>query len=283
METRELRYFVAVAEELHFGRAAERLGMAQPPLSRAIQRLERRLGVDLLDRTSRRVGLTAAGEVLLAEARAALERVAAAERRTRRAGQRGLAVVVKPSGDGGLLAGVLAAYEADPDAVPAEMLMCGMGEQAGLLRAGRGDVALLHVTQRTDLAGLDSHELLVERQVAVLPTGHPLAARAALRLADLAGEPAVRSGDELPVRDGAQLVQLVALGRVVAVLPESVGPRLGRDLAAVPVLDAPTVALHVVWPAASTSRAVAAFVRAAVAVADRHAAPNASATARLSS
>jgi DNA-binding transcriptional LysR family regulator len=283
METRELRYFVAVAEEMHFGRAAQRLGMAQPPLSRAIQRLERRLGVDLLVRTSRRVGLTAAGEVLLAEARAALERVAAAERRTRRAGQRGLAVVLKPSGDGGLLADVLSAYEADPDAVPAEMVMCGMGEQAGLLREGRGDVALLHVTQRTDLAGLDSHELLVERQVAVLPTGHPLAARAALRLADLAGEPVVRSGDELPVRDGAQLVQLVALGRVVAVLPESVRPRLGRDLAAVPVLDAPTVALHVAWPAASTSRAVAAFVRAAAAVAERHAAPNASATARLSS
>lgn len=85
------------------------------------------------------------------------------------------------------------------------------------------------------------------------------------------------------MRDGGQLVQLVALGRVVAVLPGSVRARLGRDLAAVPVLDAPTVALHVAWPAASTSRAAAAFVRAALAVADRHAAPNACATARLSS
>ncbi|TWF79988.1 hypothetical protein FHX44_115925 [Pseudonocardia hierapolitana] len=128
-----------------------------------------------------------------------------------------------------------------------------------------------------------SDELLVERQVAVLPTGHPLAARAALRLADLAEEQVVRSGDELRVRDGAQLVQLVAPGRVVAVLPESVRPRLGRDMAAVPVLDAPTVALHVAWPAAGTSRAVAAFVRVAAAVAYRHTAPNASATARLSS
>jgi DNA-binding transcriptional LysR family regulator len=283
METRELRYFVAVAEELHFGRAAQRLGMAQPPLSRAIQRLERRLGVDLLTRASRRVALTPAGEVLLAEARVALERVDAAERRARRAGQRGLVVVVKPGGDGGLLAEVLAAYAADPDAVPAEILMCGMGEQAGMLRDGRGDVALLHVTQRTDLSGLDSQELCIERQVAVLPATHPLATRAALRLADLSGEQIVRSGDELPVPDGGQLVQLVAIGRVVAVLPESVGPRLGSDLAAVPVLDAPAVALHVVWPEGSTSRAVAAFVRAATAVADRHAAPNALATARLSS
>ncbi|NED37050.1 LysR family transcriptional regulator, partial [Streptomyces sp. SID8499] len=80
METRELRYFVAVAEELHFGRAAQRLGIAQPPLSRAIAALERRLGADLLERGSRGVALTGAGAVLLREARAALDAVEAAER-----------------------------------------------------------------------------------------------------------------------------------------------------------------------------------------------------------
>jgi DNA-binding transcriptional LysR family regulator len=85
METRELRYFVAVAEELHFGRAAQRLGIAQPPLSRAIRQLERRLGVALLERTSRTVTLTEAGSVLLREGRAALDAVDAADRRTRRA------------------------------------------------------------------------------------------------------------------------------------------------------------------------------------------------------
>ncbi|HUX70468.1 MAG TPA: LysR family transcriptional regulator, partial [Cellulomonadaceae bacterium] len=85
METRELRYFVAVAAELHFGRAAQRVGIAQPPLSRTIAQLERRLGVALLERTSRKVSLTEAGSVLLAEGRAILGAVATAERRTRRA------------------------------------------------------------------------------------------------------------------------------------------------------------------------------------------------------
>src|SRR5690242_7622050 len=87
LEVRQLRYFVAVAEELHFGRAAERLGMAQPPLSRANRDLERQLGTPLLERTTRQVGLTPAGEVLLREARVALTAVAAASRRTRHAGR----------------------------------------------------------------------------------------------------------------------------------------------------------------------------------------------------
>src|SRR5438128_1531702 len=115
METRELRYFVAVAEELHFGRAAQRLGIAQPPLSRAISGLERRLGVTLFEPTSRAVVLTEAGSVLLREGRAALDALAAAERRTRRAFAPGpgLVLVTKAGASGELLAKLLDAYAAE--------------------------------------------------------------------------------------------------------------------------------------------------------------------------
>ncbi len=116
LEVRELVYFTAVAEELHFGRAAARLGMAQPPLSRAIQQLERRLGVTLLERSSRRVALTEAGAVLLRESRRVLDAASAAARRTRRAGRAEpqLVLAVKPGGDGGLLPAILDAYQAEP-------------------------------------------------------------------------------------------------------------------------------------------------------------------------
>src|SRR5690349_15522987 len=128
LEVRELRYFVAVAEELHFGRAAQRLGMAQPPLSRAISQLERRLGVDLLRRTSRSVVLTEAGAVLLREGRAALGAVEAAERRTRRASETaGLVLVSKAGAAGELLPKMLDAYAAEPGAVPVEVILCGAG------------------------------------------------------------------------------------------------------------------------------------------------------------
>ena len=138
METRELRYFVAVAEELHFGRAAQRLGIAQPPLSRAIAQLERRLGVALLERTSRSVGLTEAGEVLLREGGAALDAGDAADRRTRRAalaatGDPGLVIVTKAGASSELLAKLLDAYAAEPGAVAVDVVLCGPAEQERLL------------------------------------------------------------------------------------------------------------------------------------------------------
>jgi DNA-binding transcriptional LysR family regulator len=154
VETRELRYFVTVAEELHFGRAAERLGIAQPPLSRAIRRLAHRMGVTLLERTSRSARLTAAGEVLLAEGRAALQAVAAATRRTQRAGrpQQRLILVVKPGSDAGMLPRILAEYESRPDALPVEFVFT-IRERSAMLRDGRADVGLLHSPQN-DLRGL---------------------------------------------------------------------------------------------------------------------------------
>src|SRR5215204_240403 len=80
MTFKQLHYFIVVAEELHFGRAAERLGLAQPPLSQQIQKLEESLGVKLLQRTSRRVELTDAGAVLLEEARLISQRIESVRR-----------------------------------------------------------------------------------------------------------------------------------------------------------------------------------------------------------
>ncbi|SBT65506.1 transcriptional regulator, LysR family [Micromonospora sediminicola] len=277
METRELRYFVAVAEELHFGRAARRLGIAQPPLSRAIRQLERRLGVTLLDRDHRAVALTPAGAVLLREGRAALDAVAAADRRTRRAaadGGPGLVLATKAGAAHELLPKLLDAYAAEPEAVAVEVLLCGIGEQERLLRDGRADVALLHLPFDST-AGLDTEALVTEQQVAVVPAGHPVAGRTQLRLADVEALPDLPlprwpqrdgtypEGPGPQVREHAQLFQLIALGRAAAVLPESCRPLLRPDLAAVPVPDAPAVTTVIAWPPHSRSRALAALVRTA--------------------
>jgi DNA-binding transcriptional LysR family regulator len=275
-ETRELRYFVAVAEELHFGRAAQRLGIAQPPLSRAIRQLEHRMGVTLIERTVRPARLTAAGEVLLHEARHALEAVAAATRRAQRAAaqQARLILTLKPSGDAGLLPEILAEYQSQPGAVGVELAF-SMGERAAMLRDGRADVGLLRSPQN-DLTGLDAEELLTEHQVVVLSERHRLARRASVSLADLDGEPMPRwpgSRDaDLAgpvVQDSGQLMQLITLGRMVAVVPESVRGRVHSGLVCRPVADAPTSTIVVAWPEHSRSRQVAAFVRAATAAAAR--------------
>jgi DNA-binding transcriptional LysR family regulator len=270
VETRELRYFVALAEELHFGRAARRLGIAQPPLSRAIRQLERRMGVTLVERTTRSARLTAAGEVLLRDGRAALEAVAAAVRRAQRAGLAAprLILAMKPGGDGGLLPGILAEYEAQPQAVPVEIVFSS-GDRPAMLRDGRADVALL-LRPQDDLSGQDAEELLTEQQVVLLPERHPLAQRASVSLADLTGETMPRwpgtpdgTGAGPVVRDLGQLMQLITLGRMVAVVPESARGRLHSGLVSRPVPDAPATTIFVAWPPASTSRHVAAFVRAA--------------------
>src|SRR6202000_1573265 len=118
LETRELEYFLAVADELHFGRAAVRLSIAQPALSKAIRRIERRLGVTLFERSSRPVELNSAGTAVREHGRHALNAVSAAVRHAQSAGapQTHLRLVLKPGGDGGLLSGMLAAYAEQPDA-----------------------------------------------------------------------------------------------------------------------------------------------------------------------
>ncbi|MGI5450969.1 LysR family transcriptional regulator [Streptomyces sp. CA-243310] len=276
MEIRELRYFVALAEELHFGRAAQRLDMAQPPLSRALARLEGRLGVTLLERTSRTVTLTEAGAVLLAEGRAILGAVAAAERRTRQAARTSpvLVLAVKSGTAGGLLAELLDAYRAEPGAAGVDLLLCEAHQQQELLHGGRADVALLHLPFDSTV-GLDTEVLHTEGQVAILPSSHPLAGRSRVRVAEVSGLPdlpmarwpgpggSYPEGPGAEVRNLTQVFQLIALGRTTVIVPESAATDLRHDLAAVPVLDAPPVTTLIAWPPQSRLRAVADLVRVA--------------------
>ncbi|MEV5386155.1 LysR family transcriptional regulator [Streptomyces sp. NPDC052721] len=272
MESRPLRYFVAVAEELNFARAAERLGISAPPLSRAIRRLETELGVTLFERTTHSVALTRAGEVLLAQARFALDALEAAGRRAQRAAgpDRTLVLAVKADGDAGLLEPVLERYATDPAALPVTVRLCGWLEQPRLLRRGEADAALIH--EPFDRTGLDSETLIAEPRVAVLGAAHPLAARDHVLLADLG----LRPGDlhrfledmRHEGRDLAQLLTRVALGELVALLPASVADRYPRPgVVYRPVPDAPPSLLAVAWPQQSRSTATAALVRTAAAVA----------------
>lgn len=273
---RELRYFVAVAEELHFGKAAERLEIAQPPLSRAIARLERHLGVALLERTSRKVTLTDAGAVLLSEARTILSTTATAERRTRQAAHKHprLVLAVKSGAAGELLPKLLDAYHAEPDAATVDLLLCEAHQPLKLLHNGQADVAVLHLPFDS-AAGLDTEILHTEHQVAILPTSHPLATRPQIHLAEITALPELPlarwpepdggypEGAGPEVRELTQLLQLIALGRTTTVIPESIVTDLRRDLTAIPVPDAPPVTTVIAWPPHSRDHAVAHLIRVA--------------------
>ncbi|WP_432947480.1 LysR family transcriptional regulator [Kribbella sp. CA-253562] len=279
LDVRQLKYFVAVAEELHFGRAAERLSIAQPPLSRTISDMERQLGVTLLERTTRQVRLTEAGEVLLRDARAALDAIAAATRRTQQAGHGNgaLRLALKVDYDGGILPAVLAAFERDENARPVELLLGDLGEQVQALRDGRADVALIPAP--FDDRGLDVESVLTEPRLVALAAGDPLAARASLRLADLEGRtladgtPATRGpgtsegpSDDgaAPCRDLTHLLTLIELGRAVWFPPTSVAARNQRaGVVYAEVTDLPPAELLIAWPQGVRSAFVSAFVQAA--------------------
>lgn len=192
MELRHLRYFVAVAEELHFGRAAARIGIAQPPLSQQIRQLERELDVELLSRGGRRVALTAAGQVYLAEAREILQRVARAGVAAQRAarGETGaIKVGVVPSATYGLMPRVIRTFRARNPDVALSVEVMSSGVQVEAIRAGALDVGFARTPFGDET--LVAETVHQEPAIVVLPTGHPLAARGALRLAALAAEPFV--------------------------------------------------------------------------------------------
>ncbi|MGW1346841.1 LysR family transcriptional regulator [Kribbella sp. NPDC002412] len=190
MELRHLRYFVAVAEERHFGRAAARLHMAQPPLSQQIRQLEDELGLRLLRRTTRRVELTAAGEAYLVRAQEILSAVSSAGLEAQRvaAGSQGRLVIgCVGSATYSLLPPLVRKLHEDLPgvdvAVQGEMLAPA---QVAALHAGQIDLALLR--RPVDEAGLRLQTLRAERLIVAVPDGHRLAARTRVRLPDLADE-----------------------------------------------------------------------------------------------
>jgi DNA-binding transcriptional LysR family regulator len=288
-----IRRFVIVAEELNFTRAAARLGLAQPPLSAAIGKLERKLGVRLLERTSRRVTLTPAGAVLLEQGRIAVEAAGAAVERARRAGTQPsrLTVAVKPGTGTDLLQKIMQRCAQDPQVPEIHLLFGHPGGPAAAVRAGHADVAILRAP--FDQRGLDTELLLTEPRVAALPVCHHLASRTEVRRADLAGEPMPRwAGQPDPaaasywtggnpsagpppgpeINDISQLLDAVALGNAVAYVPVSLADqhRSAVGLVFLPVTDLSPSEVLVAWPDTSRSRAVAGFVRAAVEVAASH-------------
>lgn len=192
MEFRQLQLFIAVAEELHFGRAAARVGMAQPPFSQQIRRLESELEVELLTRTSRHVALTPAGSRLLEDARALLARradVITTVRRTARGESGKLRVGLAASSAFGVLPAVVLRFRARfPDVTleieDSESLHVGVA-----LTTGELDLAIVRAPFQH--AGVSVERLLRERFVLALPARHPRARQKVVPLASLAGEPFV--------------------------------------------------------------------------------------------
>jgi DNA-binding transcriptional LysR family regulator len=189
-ELRHLRYFVTVAEELHFGRAAERLVVSQPALSRQIRDLERQLGARLFSRTSRHVELTRAGAVLLEEARLTLAQADRAVEATRRAG-RGevghLAIGYLGSVASGLLPPLVRAFRARRPEVDLLLYEALDDKQLTAVAERHLDVGFVRSPSRR--RGVRFEALQEEPLAAVLPEDHRLAAQARVSLAALADEP----------------------------------------------------------------------------------------------
>ncbi len=185
---RHLRIFIAVADELHFSRAADQLGMAQPPLSQAVRRLEKELDVELFDRSRRQIQLTAAGLVLLDEARELLGREARLRTLARRAGDGSLGTLragVPPDTAVATLSALLTACAEHSPGLSVDLQEITTEEQLRLLTAGGLDVGLVHQP-------VDSTELHLGTEVCaalgvVLPRTSPLARFSEVMLADLSG------------------------------------------------------------------------------------------------
>jgi LysR family transcriptional regulator, transcription activator of glutamate synthase operon len=206
MDLRQLRYLVAVADELHFTRAAAREHVAQPALSQQIRRLKEEVGLPLVERSTRRVVLTEAGETLVAGARRMLaELEATVAELNDQAGVRAGHLAIGATGTLGPVdvSRLVAAFHDRYPGVDLTMRERPSNELSAMLRRDEIDFAFLSVTERIARPGLEFRRLIEEEVLVVLPAGHELAGRASVRLADLAGETFVS------FLDGARLRELL--------------------------------------------------------------------------
>jgi DNA-binding transcriptional LysR family regulator len=292
LDFRALRYFVAVAEELHFTRAAERMYIAQPALSEQIRRLESELGVELLRRTTRKVELTAAGEEFLRRARRILEEADAAVAEASRAarGETGSVRVATGTTAGfELVPNVLRAFRDERPKAHLELQQLDWEDSFGGLGEGAVDAAFVWLpVPREELSVAALH---VEPRVAALAASHPLASQPVLRIEQLFDEPwpwvdtdpAVMAfwncedlrGGPAPrgptVRSMEGMLEAVRAGLCVATVPRSQAQGGSwPGIAFPPVSTLPPATLAIAWRAADETPVVKALVEIARRVAAEH-------------
>jgi DNA-binding transcriptional LysR family regulator len=284
LDLRLVEYFIAVAEELHFGRAAERLHIAQPSLSQQIRRLESQLGVTLLQRNSRNVHLTSAGETLLREGRETVSRAQQAIHATRAAGAARVTVGFYGSAGGALLPRVLRVFGDRHRAVTVSVRELLLGTIDPILDGSVGVAFTRLIPGQTEL---EVEVLAQEPRLVALAGSHPFAARASLAYADLAGESfiinPVMANEGVPARWIAEqrrhglpgriaarstsvqeVLALVAAGRGVCLVPSAVAERYPRtDVVFVPVSDAEPAVVSLAWRQGFIDPAVDAFIETA--------------------
>ena len=287
MELRHLRYFIAVAEELHFGRAAKRLAMSQPPLSQQIKLLEEEIGVVLFLRTKRQVELTAAGEVFLGEARRTIAQAEHSIRAARRAarGEIGqLAVGFVSSAVYGQVPSIFRLMRNRYPEVSLLLQDLTSEEQVEAVKANRIDVGLI----RPPVLAAESLAMRViwrETLMVALPEGNPLAAETEIAMEALAGESFIQIPRHVApgfydqcIRICAQagfsprivqearttptIVSLISCGMGVSILPSSLKSLQRSGVVYRPLQrPSPTTDMAVIWRPADESPTLRSFLK----------------------